>query len=140
MKIRLLTKHQPLSVACPTCGVAINEPCELTTGYPRNEPHRNRKFSAADALQPQAILKQVDTLNEVGITLQGLADEHLEISGGLLCVAKSVRNVATLLAVLVVTTTGRMRPGAPGFADGFGYAGSAISFLTRAKVARCGSN
>jgi hypothetical protein len=104
MKIRLLTKHQPLSVPCPTCGAVINEPCELTTGYPRNEPHRNRKFSAADALQPQAILKQIDALNEVGITLQGLADEHVEISDGLLCVAESVRNTATLLTVLVLTT------------------------------------
>jgi hypothetical protein len=41
---------QLLSVPCPTCGVAIKESCELNTGYPRNEPHRNRKFAAADAL------------------------------------------------------------------------------------------
>ena len=106
MKIRELTKNQLLSVPCPTCGVAIQEPCELITGYPRNEPHQNSKLIAADPLHPRAILKQVDTLNEVGITLQGLADEHVEISGGLLCVAESVRNVATLLSVLVVTTTG----------------------------------
>jgi hypothetical protein len=106
MKIRDLTRKQILSIPCPTCGAAIEEPCELTTGYPRNEPHRNRKLVAADPLHPQAILRQVDTLNEVGITLQILADEHVEISGGLLCVAESVRNVATLLAVLTVTTTG----------------------------------
>jgi len=105
MKIRP-TKHQLLSFPPPTCGAAIKEPCELNIGYPRHEPHRDRKLTAADALQPQAILKQVDTLNEVGMTLQGLADEHVEMSGGLLCVAESVRNVATLLAVLVVSTTG----------------------------------
>jgi hypothetical protein len=104
MQIRELTKDQLLSVACPTCGAAIEEPCELTTGYPRNEPHRNRKFSAADALQPQAILKEVGTLNEVGTTLQGLADEHVEISDWLLRVAESVHNAATLLAVIAVTT------------------------------------
>jgi hypothetical protein len=103
MKTRELTKHL-LIVPPPTCGAAIKEPCELTTGYPR--PHRNRKLVAADPLPPQAILKQVETLNEVGITLQALADEHVQISGGLLCVAESVRNVATLLAVLVVSTTG----------------------------------
>jgi hypothetical protein len=108
MKIRELTKDQLLSVPCPTCGVAIEVPCELTTGYPRNEPHRDRKLVAAE-LHPQRILKQVDALNEVGIVLDGLADEHIEISTGLLCVAESVRNVATILAVLVVATTGRFR-------------------------------
>jgi hypothetical protein len=106
MKIRPLPKHQLISVPCPTRGAAIKEPCELTRGDPRSEPHQNRKFTAADVLQPQAILKQVDTLNEVGTTLQGLADEHVAISDGLLRVAESVHNVATLLAVLVVTTTG----------------------------------
>jgi hypothetical protein len=106
MKFRPLNPAQILAIPCPTCGAAINEPCELMTGYPRNEPHRNRKLVAADPLHPQTILKQVDTLNEVGITLQGLADKHVEISGGLLRVAESVRNVATLLTVLVVTTRG----------------------------------
>jgi hypothetical protein len=53
MKIRPLTKDQLLSVPCPTCGAAIKEPCQLTSGYRRNEPHRNRKFNSADALQAQ---------------------------------------------------------------------------------------
>jgi hypothetical protein len=47
MKIRDLTKDQLLSVPCPTCGAAINERCELNTGDPRNEPHRDRKLIAA---------------------------------------------------------------------------------------------
>lgn len=104
MKIRLLTKDQLLSVPCPTCGVAIKESCALTTGYPRNEPHRNRKLAAADRLHPQAILKQVDALNEVGVTLNGIADEHVEISTHLLRVAESIRNAAILLALVAVTT------------------------------------
>jgi hypothetical protein len=106
MKIRELTKDQLLSVPCPTCGAAVKEPCERTTGSRRSEPHRDRKLIAADAQQPQAILKEVDTLNQVGISLHGLADQHAAISDGLLRVAESILHAATLLAVLVATTTG----------------------------------
>jgi hypothetical protein len=52
MKIRDLTEDQLLSVRCPTCGAAIKERCELNTGRPRNEPHRDRKFLAAEAVEP----------------------------------------------------------------------------------------
>jgi hypothetical protein len=106
MKIRELTKDQLLSVPCPTCGAAVKEPCELTTGSRRSEPHRDRKLIAAEAQPPQAILKEVDTLNQVSTALQGLAGEHVAISDGLLRVAESILNAATLLAVLVATTTG----------------------------------
>lgn len=104
MKIRELTKDQLLSVPCPTCSVTINQPCELSTGALRNDPHRSRRLEVADLLQPPDIFKEVDTLNEVSTALHGLAEEHVAISDGLLRVAESVRNMATLLAVLVVTT------------------------------------
>ena len=37
-----------LAVTCPTCGAAPGKKCELTTGQPRNEPHRARRLIAAD--------------------------------------------------------------------------------------------
>ena len=51
MKTRELTPKQLLSVRCPTCGAAIGEVCELNSGAPRTEAHRDRKFSAADAVE-----------------------------------------------------------------------------------------
>jgi hypothetical protein len=51
MKTKELTPTQILSVRCPTCGVATGEVCELHTGAPRSEPHRDRKLSAADAVE-----------------------------------------------------------------------------------------
>jgi hypothetical protein len=51
VKIRDLTAKQILSVPCPTCGAATDEACELHTGAPRYEPHRDRKFSAAEAIE-----------------------------------------------------------------------------------------
>lgn len=51
----------------------------------------------------QAILNEVDRLNEVGSRLDGLAEEHPVATQELLTIAGSVRNVATLLAVLVAT-------------------------------------
>jgi hypothetical protein len=37
-----------LSVSCPTCGAARGEMCELNTGQPRNGPHRDRRWYAAE--------------------------------------------------------------------------------------------
>jgi len=51
VKIKELTPKQLLSVPCPTCGAAIGEGCELHTGALRTEPHRDRKLSAADAVE-----------------------------------------------------------------------------------------
>jgi len=51
VKSRELTSKQILSVRCTTCGAAIGEACELHTGAPRTEPHRDRKLSAAEALE-----------------------------------------------------------------------------------------
>ena len=51
MKTKELTAEQILSIPCTTCGAAIGEVCELHTGAPRTEPHRDRKLSAADAVE-----------------------------------------------------------------------------------------
>ena len=51
MSARELRPKQILSVRCPTCGAATGEVCELNSGAPRTEPHRDRKLSAADAVE-----------------------------------------------------------------------------------------
>ncbi len=51
VKTKELTSKQILSVPCNTCGAAIGEVCELHTGAPRTEPHRDRKLSAAEAVE-----------------------------------------------------------------------------------------
>jgi hypothetical protein len=51
VKSKELTPKQLISVPCKTCGAAIEEPCELHTGALRSEPHRDRKLSAADAVE-----------------------------------------------------------------------------------------
>jgi hypothetical protein len=51
VKTKDLTLKQMLSVPCPTCGAAIEEGCELHNGAPRTEPHRDRKLSAAEAVE-----------------------------------------------------------------------------------------
>ena len=54
VKSKELTAKQIISVPCQTCGAAIEEPCELHTGALRSEPHRDRKLSAADALETKS--------------------------------------------------------------------------------------
>ena len=51
VKTKELTPKQILSVGCPTCGAAAEEACELHTGALRTEPHRDRKLSAAEAVE-----------------------------------------------------------------------------------------
>ena len=46
--LKELTPKQVLAVRCPTCGAPPGEQCELSTGLPRMNPHRDRKFMAAD--------------------------------------------------------------------------------------------
>jgi hypothetical protein len=43
-----LSLKQILAVRCPTCGAAPREKCELTSGQPRTEPHRDRRLIAED--------------------------------------------------------------------------------------------
>jgi hypothetical protein len=51
VKSKELTLKQIFSVPCPTCGAAIKEACELHTGARRTESHRDRKLSAAEAVE-----------------------------------------------------------------------------------------
>jgi hypothetical protein len=54
VKTKELTPKQIFSVPCPTCGAATEEPCELHTGALRTEPHRDRKLSAAEAVETKS--------------------------------------------------------------------------------------
>jgi len=54
VKTKDLTLKQIQSVPCPTCGAAIEEACELHTGALRTEPHRDRKLSAAEAVETKS--------------------------------------------------------------------------------------
>jgi hypothetical protein len=51
----------------------------------------------------QAILDEVQQLHGVSGRLEGLAEQHPRATEELLTIAGNVRNVATLLAVLVAT-------------------------------------
>jgi hypothetical protein len=53
----------------------------------------------------EAILDEVDQLHNVSKRLEGLAEQHGPITEALMTIAGSVRNTATLLAVLVATRT-----------------------------------
>jgi hypothetical protein len=41
-------KELALTVRCPTCGAKPGEKCELSTGLPRTDPHRDRRLLASD--------------------------------------------------------------------------------------------
>jgi hypothetical protein len=47
MKIELSFKNA-IAVRCPTCGAAPGEKCELSTGQPRSDPHRDRRLIAKE--------------------------------------------------------------------------------------------
>jgi hypothetical protein len=53
----------------------------------------------------EAILNEVDQLHSVSTRLEGLAEQHTPITEALMTIAGNVRNVATILAVLVATRT-----------------------------------
>jgi len=40
--------RNPLAISCPTCGAAPGEKCQLISGQPRTEPHRDRRLLAKD--------------------------------------------------------------------------------------------
>jgi hypothetical protein len=48
VKAKKPTLKQVQAVRCPTCGAGPGEKCELTTGLPRTEPHRDRRLIAED--------------------------------------------------------------------------------------------
>jgi hypothetical protein len=56
----------------------------------------------------EAILNEVDQLHSVSTRLEGLAEQHPPVSGARMKIAGSVRNTATLLAVLVATKTPKL--------------------------------
>jgi hypothetical protein len=51
MKKKELTAKQLSSVACPTCGSGVGRRCVLHSGGLRSEPHMERKFLAAEAIE-----------------------------------------------------------------------------------------
>lgn len=51
----------------------------------------------------EAILAEVDQLNEAGDRIEGLAQHHPIVSEALVTIAGNVRSTATVLAVLVQT-------------------------------------
>jgi hypothetical protein len=55
----MLTPRQLLAGPCPTCGVAVGEPCLLHSGGLRNEPHIDRKLSAIEAAETKRIPRRV---------------------------------------------------------------------------------
>jgi hypothetical protein len=51
----------------------------------------------------EAILNEVDQLHNVSTRLEGLAEQHPRVAEALITIAGSVRNTATILAVVVAT-------------------------------------
>jgi hypothetical protein len=46
--MKKLDPKEALAVRCPTCGAAPGKKCELTTGQPRSDSHRDRRLIAKD--------------------------------------------------------------------------------------------
>jgi hypothetical protein len=40
-------KKDVLMVRCPACGAKPGKKCELTTGQPRTNPHKDRRWEAS---------------------------------------------------------------------------------------------
>jgi hypothetical protein len=55
----------------------------------------------------EAILNEVERLHGVSTRLEGLAELHPPVSEALITIAGSVRNAATVLAVLVATKSSK---------------------------------
>jgi hypothetical protein len=56
----------------------------------------------------EAILNEVEKLHTVSTRLEGLAEQHPPVSEALMTIAGSVRNAATVLAVLVATRSSKI--------------------------------
>lgn len=55
-----------------------------------------------------AILNEVDQLHSVSTRLEELAQQHEPVSKALEAIAESIRNTATILAVLVATRSRKL--------------------------------
>ena len=56
----------------------------------------------------EAILNEVDQLHSVSTRLEELAAQHEPVSNALVMIAGSIRNTATILAVLVATKSPKL--------------------------------
>jgi len=56
----------------------------------------------------EAILREVEQLHGVSDRLEGLAEQHPPVSDALITIAGSVRNTATVLAVLIATKSPKL--------------------------------
>ena len=56
----------------------------------------------------EAILNEVDQLHNVSTRLEGLAEQHEPVSKALTTIAATIRNTATILAVLVATKSPKL--------------------------------
>ena len=66
------TLKQVNTVRCPTCGAEPGEKCELSTGQPRSEPHRDRRLIAEDLIVAPAEYRasKVDPFTRDGCSMQ----------------------------------------------------------------------
>ncbi len=67
-----LSVKKALAVRCPTCGAAPDEKCELSTGQPRTDPHRDRRVIAKEQDMRKLKVKSVATIleREVAATIK----------------------------------------------------------------------
>jgi hypothetical protein len=61
-----------------------------------------------DPMILEAILNEVDQLHSVSTRLEELASQHEPVSKALVTIAGSIRNTATVLAVLVATKSPKL--------------------------------
>lgn len=64
---------QILTIVCPTCGKRPGEYCALSTGRPRNTPHRDRRLAAEDirAGSPSSIVPNLQRVCFVSFRHRG---------------------------------------------------------------------
>jgi hypothetical protein len=56
-KAEMDAKDKSLNFACPICGAQPQEKCELNSGTPRFESHRERRDTAKDVHRPEQRLQ-----------------------------------------------------------------------------------
>jgi hypothetical protein len=61
-----ITREQIQAVPCPTCGAEPREECELNSGGPRTESHRDRRLAAEESLSVPIHSELMDELDRIG--------------------------------------------------------------------------